>query len=100
GREELSQRSATIGPDAAYGCVNGGLVNVRPGSCALLSSALHELTETMPAVHCTVEREHAPGIGCHGTDAEPADARMGTGDPSYMLCAPDPDGDAPRYHGW
>ena len=100
GRVELSQRSATIGPDTVYGWVNTGLVKVAPLICALLSLSVQPEMATMPAVHCAVDREHAPVTGCQGIEVVASDPGAVPSDPSYRLCAPDPDGDAPRYHGW
>src|SRR5438309_9752789 len=93
GRGELIHRSATIGPDISYGLASGGLVNVRPLICALLSSVVQLPSATMPAVHCADEREHAPVSGCHGICAEPPLAALAVAsEPSYRLGALDPEG--------
>src|SRR5215510_7305733 len=66
---ELSQMVASIGPEIAYGAVNGGVVKVAERTSLGWLSFSHVATPaTRPAVHCVVEREQVPLTGIQGSD--------------------------------
>src|SRR5262252_7889014 len=65
---EPSQMVASIGPEIAYGAVNGGVVKVAErSSLGWLSFSQVATPATSPAVHCVVEREQMPFTGIQGS---------------------------------
>src|SRR2546422_148758 len=81
---ELTQMVALIGPERAYGALNGGGVKVAARiSLGRLSFSPIE-PEPRPAVHCVVDREQVPLSGIQGrvTGESPA-STAGASDPEY-----------------
>src|SRR5207249_9515610 len=93
---ELIQTVASMGPEMAYGAVNGGVVKVAPSTSLGRLSFSHDQPDTSPAVHCVVDREQVPLTGIQGSvTVVSALSTAGASEPAYSA-APLP-GAADRY---
>src|SRR5437867_4324979 len=93
---ELIQTAASMGPEMAYGALNGRVVNVAPRASLGRLSFSHSQPDTRPAVHCVVGREQVPSTGIQGSvTVVSLPSTSGASDPAYSA-APLP-GAADRY---